>query len=66
MRFVAVKSEEEQAALMLHKTSDLLDRERTMLINALRAHLGEYGTLKAQDPTGGGCQQFCARGRLSS
>lgn len=37
MRFVAVKSEEQQAALMLHKTRDLLVRQRTMLINALRA-----------------------------
>ncbi|WP_430386275.1 IS110 family transposase [Blastomonas fulva] len=52
MRFVAVKSEEQQAALMLHKTSDLLVRQRTMLINALRAHLGEYGIAKAQGPAG--------------
>jgi len=37
MRFVAVKSEEQQAALMLHETRDLLVRQRTMLINALRA-----------------------------
>jgi len=52
MRFVAVKSEEQQAALMLHKTRDLLVRQRTMLINALRAHLGEYGIVKAQGPAG--------------
>ena len=37
MQLVAVKSEEQQAALMLHKTRDLLVRQRTMLINALRA-----------------------------
>lgn len=54
MRFVAVKSEEQQAALMLHKTRDLLVRQRTMLINALRAHLGEYGIVKAQGPAGVG------------
>jgi transposase len=50
MRFVAVKSEEQQAALMLHKTGDLLVRQRTMLIFALRAHLGEYGIMKTQGP----------------
>lgn len=37
---------------MLHKTRDLLVRQRTMLINALRAHLGEYGIVKAQGPAG--------------
>ncbi|MFZ1828389.1 MAG: IS110 family transposase [Candidatus Competibacteraceae bacterium] len=52
MRFVAVKSEEQQAALVLYKTHDLLVRQRTMLINALRAHLGEYGIVKAQGPAG--------------
>jgi transposase len=52
VRFVAVKSEEQQAALILHKTRDLLVRQRTMLINALRAHLGEYGIVKAQGPAG--------------
>lgn len=50
MWFVAVKSEEQQAALMLHKTRDLLVRQRIMLINALRALLGEYGIVKAQGP----------------
>lgn len=43
MRFVAVKSVEQQAVLMLHKSRDLLVRQRTMLINALRGHLAEYG-----------------------
>lgn len=47
-----VKSEEQQAALILHKTRDLLVRQRTMLINALRTHLGEYGIVKAQGPAG--------------
>lgn len=44
--------EEQQAALMLHRTRDLLVRQRTLLINALRAHLGEYGIVKAQGPAG--------------
>ncbi|SMD00611.1 IS110 family transposase [Novosphingobium sp. B1] len=43
MRFVAVKSVEQQAVLMLHKSRDLIVRQRTMLINALRGHLAEYG-----------------------
>lgn len=43
MRFVPVKTAEQQAALMLHRTRDLLVRQRTQLINALRAHLAEFG-----------------------
>src|SRR6056297_2976651 len=52
MRFVAVKSREQQGVLMLHKTRDLLVRQRTALINALRAHLGEYGIVTAAGPGG--------------
>ena len=40
MRFVQVKSAEQQGRLMLHRTRDLLMRQRTQLINALRAHYG--------------------------
>jgi transposase len=43
MRFVPIKSVEQQAALMLHRARDLLIRQRTQLINALRAHLAELG-----------------------
>lgn len=43
MRFVAVKSAEQQSVLMLHRTRDLLIRQRTMLSNALRGHLAEFG-----------------------
>lgn len=39
MRFVPVKSVDQQAVLMLHTTRDLLARQWTALINALRAHL---------------------------
>jgi transposase len=43
MRFVPVKRAKQQAALMLHRTRDLLIRQRTQLIHALRAHLAEFG-----------------------
>ena len=43
MRFVSVKSMEQQSVLMLHRTRELLVRQRTMLINAIRAHMAEYG-----------------------
>ena len=45
MRFVAVKSAEQQSLLMLHRTRSLLVRQRTMLVNAIRAHLAEYGII---------------------
>jgi len=43
MRFVAVKSPEQQSVLMLHRTRALFVRQRTQLINAIRAHLAEFG-----------------------
>lgn len=43
MRFVPVKSEEQQARAMVFKTRDLLVRQRNQIINALRGHLMEYG-----------------------
>lgn len=52
MRFVAVKSVDQQAVLMLHKTRDLLIRQRTALINALRAHLSEYGIVTSKGAGG--------------
>jgi hypothetical protein len=52
MRFVGVKSADQQAALMLHKVRDLLVRQRTMLINALRGHLAEFGITAARGPGG--------------
>ena len=48
MRFVPVKTIDQQAALMLHRTRDLLIRQRTQLINALRAHLAELGMVAAE------------------
>ena len=52
MRFVQVKSAEQQSQLMLHRTRDLLMRQRTQVINALRAHLGELGITAAQGKAG--------------
>ena len=46
--FVAVKSEESQAATMIFRTRDLLVRQRTQLINALRGHMGEFGVVVPQ------------------
>jgi len=43
MRFVSVKGTEQQGVLMLHRTRELLVRQRTMLINAMRAHMAEFG-----------------------
>jgi len=45
MRFVPVKSEDQQAALLHHRVRDLLVRQRTMLINALRGHMAEFGII---------------------
>jgi transposase len=50
MRFVAVKSAEQQAGLMLLKVRDLLVKERTMLINAIRGHAAEFGVTAAKGP----------------
>ena len=43
MRFVPVKTEEQQSILVLHKTRQMLIRQRTNLINAIRSHLAEFG-----------------------
>ena len=43
MRFVAIKSPEEQSILIVHRTRELFVRQRIMLVNALRAHLAEFG-----------------------
>jgi len=48
MRFVAVKSEDSQAAAVIFRSRDLLVRQRTQLINALRGHIGEFGVVVPQ------------------
>jgi transposase len=48
MRFVPIKSAEQQANAMIYKVRELLVRQRTQLVNALRAHLAELGIVAAQ------------------
>ena len=50
MRFVEVKSEEQQARAMLFRTRQMFVRQRTQLINALRGHLAEHGVIAPQGP----------------
>jgi transposase len=52
MRFVPVKSVEQQGVLVLHRTRDLLSRQRTMAGNALRGALAEFGIVAAQGVKG--------------
>ena len=51
MRFVAVKSEAQQASAVVLRAWDLLVRQRTQTINALRGHLAEYGITVARGPS---------------
>jgi hypothetical protein len=48
MRFVAIKSEQQQSGLILHRSRQLLVRQRTMLSNAIRGHLAELGIISAK------------------
>ena len=48
MRFVPVKSAERQSVLVLHRSRELLVRQRTMLINAVRGHCAEFGLIAPQ------------------
>jgi transposase len=48
MRFVPVKDIDQQSVLMMHRARNLLIRQRTMLVNALRAHLAEFGVIAPQ------------------
>lgn len=43
MRFVAIKTPEQQSAMMLHRVRLMLCRQRTQITNAVRAHLAEFG-----------------------
>src|SRR3984893_17879418 len=52
MRFVPIKTKEQQTALMLHRARQLLVRQRTMLSNALRGHLAELGIVSAKGRNG--------------
>jgi transposase len=48
MRFVAIKSKEQQAVLVMHRTRELLVRQRTQVVNALRGLLAEFGISESQ------------------
>ena len=51
MRFVPTKTVEQQSVLILHRSRDLLMCQRTMMLNAIRAHLSEFGNIAAQGPS---------------
>jgi transposase len=48
MRFVAIKSPEQQSMLALHRSRDLLIRQRTQLVNMIRSQLAEFGIVLAK------------------
>lgn len=50
MRFVKVRSIDNQAVLMHHKVREMLVRQRTQILNGLRGHLAEIGIIAAQSP----------------
>jgi transposase len=50
MRFVALKSEAQQASAMVFEGRDLLVRPRPATINALRVHLAEFGFIAPKEP----------------
>ena len=63
MRFVAIKTPEQQAVLMVHRTRQLLVRQRTMLVKALRAHLAEFGDAFEKDYLHGSSSLFHGIGK---
>lgn len=50
MRFVAIKSEQQQAAAGIHKVRELLMKQRTMTMNALRSLMAEFGIVAMEGP----------------
>ena len=52
MRFVETKTPEQQACLMLHRTRHLFIRQQTSVINAIRAHMAEFGIVARVGRTG--------------
>ena len=50
MRFVPAKTPAQQAELVAHRVRDLLMRQRTALINTLRAHMAEFGIIAPKQP----------------
>lgn len=52
MPFLEIKTAEQQSVLMLHRTRQMFVHQRTRLINAIRAHLAEFGSWIARDGVG--------------
>lgn len=52
MRFVPIKTPDDQALALSYKTRSLLVAQRTAVVNALRAHLTEFGIIARQGPIG--------------
>ena len=48
MRFVPVETDEQQGMLVIHRVREMLMRQRSQLINALRGHLAEFGVVAPQ------------------
>ena len=48
MRFVSIKGKEQQSMLVLHRSRELFVRQKTMLANAIRGHMGEFGVVVPQ------------------
>jgi transposase len=59
MRFVPIKSEEQQAMLVLHRVRETLVGQRIQLINTIRGHMAEFGIVVAQGA--GNVQQLISR-----
>ena len=63
MRFVPIKTPAQQALLMVHRTRRLFVRQRTALINAMRAHLAEFGIIAGVGRNG--VHRRCEAGRAA-
>jgi len=50
MHFVPIKTPEQQGVLILHRTRKMLSRQRTMILNAFRSHLAEFGIVAPKGP----------------
>jgi transposase len=61
MQFVPVNTAEQQATPLLHRGREQLVRQHTMLVNALRAHLAEFGMVAAQGLRNGQADRHCLR-----
>ena len=61
MRFVETKTPEQQSCLMLHRTRQLFIRQQTSVINAIRAHMAEFGTVAPVGRKGVPATSACPR-----